>query len=369
MTGPYHPSVATLVTGPHRQTVSAAFMDALGTVPLNLLHGSTVDWSERRSPCVATNLVCDIPAPDVLARLDPRKNVRVTITAGYHLADGSRSVAEVANLHLRARTVDRPRQTLTLTAVSDEALVIEGSKRATPIETPYIPWHVSFGIGTLITEVLAGGPAASPLIVDTAPRVTGQTVIGTDYWRAITDLADIADVDVYDEGDRVFRIAPRVYVASESVAVIRTGPGGTVTASAAVVDRDDFANDVQLAYEWKDAANVQQRVIGRATTSGVWAPVGVGFCGHVENREGPITQGGADAAAATLLRRLMSRSRTIEVESVAHWWIRPRQTITLQLPTGEQSRVIVVSARFDLTSRTMHLVTRAPETALSLTGE
>lgn len=370
MTGPYHPSVATLVSGPHRQAVTAACVDSLGTVPLDLLPGSTVDWSERRSPCVAANLVCSIPAADVLARLDPRKNVRVTITAGYHLADGTRSVAQVANLHLRTRTVDRPRHTLTLTAVSDEALVIEGAKRAVSLDSPYVPPTLADGIGSLILQVLAGTPAAGRPITNTLPAKTGQTVIGTDYWRAITDLADQGDADIYDEGDRVFRIAPRVYTASTSVATLRTGPGGTVTATSSTVDRDDFANDVQLRYEWRDAGGAEQGITGAAAlSSGPWAPASVGFCGYTEDRPGPITQAAADAAAATLLRRLTSRSRTIELEAVAHWWIRPRQTVTIQLPTGEQSRVLVVSVRFDIDRRTMHLTTRAPETETILTGE
>ena len=369
MTAPFAPAVATLVTGPHRQTVSATANDTTGPMPLELRPGSSLEWSERRAPCVSASLVCAIPDTTTLARLDPRRRVRVTIRAGYYLADGTLNDAQIADLHLRAREVDRPAGTMTLTFASDEFLVIDAAPRAQALTAPFVPTTVSTGIASLILAVLAGTPFAGPPITDTAPPVSGSTTIGNDYWRAIEELADIGDLDVYDEGDRVFRIAPRPYAASTSTAVLATGPTGTRLTTASSVDRDDWANDVALYYEWRDSGGATQSITGTARAVSPFAPADVGLRTHTEQRTGPITQAAADAAAAALLRRMLSRAQSIDVTAVAMWWLRPRRTVTVQLPTGGQQRRIIAAVNFDLDARTMRVLTRAPETDTVLTGE
>lgn len=371
MTAPYSPAVAQLVTGPHRTTFSATVVDAIGSIPLDVLDGSSIDWTERRAPCVSARLVCAIPDSATLDRIDARKALRLKVRAGYYLPDGTLDEQQIADLHVRVREVSRPDSVMTLTAASDEFLLIDGAPRAQPMRSPFIPATLGAGITSLIRDLVAGTPAQNPLIVDHSGGLTGQTVIGTDYWRAITDLADIGDLDVYDQGDRVFRIQPRRNVAGDAAAVLATGPGGVITASSSVGDRDDWANGVSLYYEWRNATtNATEFVVGSSCVAGgPFAPSVVGYKEHAEQREGPITQAAADAAARALLRRFLSRTRTVQLTAPAMWWLRPRQTVTVQLPTGTQERHLVVGVTFDIAAHSMTVLTRRPDTDSILYGE
>ena len=125
-----------------------------------------------------------------------------------------------------------------------------------------------------------------------------------------------------------------------------------------------------LRYEWTAPGGEEETIYGTArVTSG---PFDVDTVGHKilgETRSIATTQTAANAAAATLLGRMLARSRGLSVTTVACWWVRPRSTVTYYPSSGgDEQRHIVSSVAFDLEEMTMDIVTRLPD-ADSTIGE
>lgn len=368
MTTPYAPSVAALVTASHEQSFTAAAYPATGApIPLNV-DGGMVQWDESSSPRVTARLTlpADLNHAD-LARLDPRTNVRVKMSAGYRLPSGAWDTHQIADLGLRKRTLKRPENVITLDLASDEALVIDAGEGwyrfgyftyDVPSAATAIRWHIE--------SALDGTPAAGPSIIDTTPAGTPITIpVPRDYWDAIVDLADSIDADVYDNGDRIFRIAPRPK-AGPSAAQLATGPLGTITDSTATLDREPFANTVIVLHEWTDPTTLDQAIIPGIASLPPGHPWSANVTGHkrrVIRRDTPTDSTRAAAAATTILRRSAERARSYTLTAPAMWWLRPGQTVTVQLPTGDQERHITARIEFDLTDRSMTIETRLPDYA------
>lgn len=368
-TAPFDPSVALLVTDAHEQVVSASavLLDGAGDVlPLDLLPGSVLERDETRSPRVTAQLTCAVPDQATIDQLDPRAGVRVRIDAGYRLSSGAFDIHQVADLGLIRRTVRRPDNVLTLDLSSDEARIVESGGwfplvNARPTLTTYQsgPWWIQWQLQGVVPglRVVNADPSTDPVeLPDTFP----------DRWDMIADVADQLDADVYDPGDRTFYITPRTYATAVPSARLSVGALGTITRSAASLDRQDWANWVGINYLWTGADGTPHQQIGSAmVTSGPLRVDGpAGWRTYLLTRhDHPTTAAQANRSAATLLRRLLSRSRSLDLDAVAMWWLSPGATVTVQLPTGGQERHIVSSVRFDLARHTMAVTTRLPDTA------
>lgn len=369
VTAPFHASVELLVRESHQQTVRVEVESGGVTYDFEPLDYS-VDWDETRSPRVHASVDVAVPtSQEVLDAIDPRTSVRVRVIVGYRLQTGTLDEHVVADLGLRNRTVRRTDDAavMTLTCASDEALVIDGTT-SNPSASASSTWTASSltaGITTLITDILAGTPAAAPAIVSTVPAAGAVTFpMEPHAWDQINDAADRFDIDVYDNGDRVFRIAPRAGVSAESALQLQTGVNGTVLSSETGISRDDWANWVVVWYRWPNTAMVDGYEIagGQAhVLSGPFAPAASGYKMLMEVREYPGTYAGGAAAAATILRRMLARSRSYQLTAVPAWWVRPGHTITLQLPLGSQERHLV--SRVGFRPNAMTIETRLPDTA------
>lgn len=362
-TAPYDPQVAALVTGPHAVavTVSAtsSYAGSFATIAdLDVVRG-TVDWSERRSPRVAARLTVRCPGQPILDQLDPRLGVRVLVSPGYRLPSGAWDYAQAGNLQLRSKTVNRPDNTLDLIATSDEATMIEQRFLDQP-GSPDITVDARDYLTALIPALYPlGDPPTISWRAGTA-SVSWPDSVG-DVWSKIVDVADALDVDVYDNGDRVIVFAPRPYRASVAAASLAVGANGTLLRSAAELDRDDWANWTGILYRPVDNARNDFVLGGARVIAGPFDVETVGYVTYTENRPGLPSQAQADKAAAALLRRMLSRTRTLTLDAVSMWWLRPGHTVTVQLPAGPPERVLVSSVSHDLAASRMTLVTRTPD--------
>lgn len=368
---PFDSSVATLVKGPHGQSFRAVAVTSGGNIALDVTGGS-LDWDETRAPRVAGTLTCAVPdAQATIDLLDPRAFVRVQCFVGYRLDDGSLNEQMVADLMLRERRVSRPDNEMTLTLRSDECLVIERGEGWYRFgQSTFTATGAGPQIKQWILDALAYGPAASATVIDALPAtgpIPGVTV-ARDYWDSMQEMAQAYGADIYDNGDRIFRITQRKFVAAESNASLTVGVNGTILASEASASRDDWANDVTIIYSWtNEATGVENRLVGRSfVTAGPYLPATAGYHVSVEERSTPTTQLLATAAARTRLTRLLSRARSFSVSAVAMWWLRPGDTVTVQLPTGSQERHIVSSVSFDIESARMTVATRLPDNASTI---
>lgn len=366
LTDPYLPDVDNRIRQSVEHVYTATAYPTTGLpIPLNV-EDLTISFDESWTPHVQADLTAKLPDDQAtLDRLDPRMNCRVTITVGY-VYDGKVSdVHEIADLHVRTREVTRPANQLVLTLSSDEARSMDAKRRSADAAPP------KTGINEIITYAAnkAVYPDTAEIVSDFQPgyKVDSFTelslAVGTDFQNLITDASARAGVWVYSDGSRRWFITKRAEVAGVSAHKLFTGPDGTIFESDTALQREDFFNSTCLVYTWKDVAGVDQTIYGEAYVPGstTYGVVATGWNTFVEEREGPITQAQANAAAQTVLRYKITRGHGIRLGAVAAYWIRPGMTVTIQLPLGEQERQLVRAVTFHPSSGTMTITTRQPE--------
>lgn len=372
-TSPFAPEVEQLITGSHTQTFRAvAVLPDEGDLELDVLDHS-VDWAEFRTPRVQARLDVTLPDnQDVLDQLDPRRLVRVKLFAGYVLPSGALDEQQVANLGLRRRTVTRDGESgdarMSLDLASDEALILDASgPNPSAADGTYTQPSLATAVLTVFTQLLDGTPAAGPGFVNEAPNTGTVTIASAPHpWDALSDVAEQYDQQIYDNGDRVFRIAAREPVVSESALTLVGGPNGTVLSSSTGADRDNWANWVTLTYEWTDAAGASQSTgnYARVLPGSPFAPEQAGYKILTEVRDMPSTEAAAGKVAASILRRMLARARTYTIDAVPAWWLRPGHTVTVQLPLGDQERHLVAAVGFS--PGRMTIQTRLPDNASTI---
>lgn len=374
-TAPFDPAVAQLVTFPHYETLSAVAVVGVTQYPLDV-QDYTIDLDEARSPRVRSTLVCAVPeAQATLDALDPRTLVKVRISVSYRLPSGTLDTQQLFELHLRDRTVRRPDNTMTLQLASKEALIVDAAQAFSPYKDGGVLLHdscVAF-ISQTVSMLFLDTPMAADTIIVTTPAGPEFTydAFPSDWWDGIRDALDLMDANLYDEGDGQLRLAPRRYVTADATVVLNVGETGTITGSETGVSRDEWANDVQILWTWDNSANtaLPDRRWGQAwVASGPFAQTSAGLKRVVENRSGRINVGLADPIARNVLRRLLARARTYQIDAVPAWWLRPEDTVTIQLPTGNQERHIVSSVTFTRTNG-MSVITRLPDNQSVISGE
>lgn len=357
---PWLPDSPDVIRESHRQVVrvTATPPDYTGDLPLDLIDGS-VSFDERRAPRVEANLTAALNVDPRL--LDPRAGARVTIEAGYSRPDVE-DVHVLAELGVRRVVVSRPDNTLPLTASGDEARVIDAS--------PLVAGTVSGPAEDAMRDLIKGALHPNPRIraTVTGPAVTVDPV--TDRWETLDDLADRHGWDVYDTGAGEWIIEDRPTLA-EPVLALTVGQAGTVERDESSWDRDGWANYVTLVYRWRDEADVDHEVRATALIDDDYSPYRItgpaGKVAYLEERDVPTTQGEANAAAAAVLARMMSRSRSHSLTSPAAYWLRPGMTVTVT-PSGEEPQDhLVARVTFNLTAGTMDVDTRLPEPAVITT--
>lgn len=347
-------------------------------IPLEVNEGS-VTFDEQWSPHVQASVTIPYPDADMLELLDPRHpGCRITAEAGYRYPGHTdEDVWPLFDLGVRSREGSRPSNTMTLTAASDEALVQDAGSL---VGVSYLN-STSYDAGAAVNYLLPRALAYTPTI--TNDIVSGPIVIldapeGSEWWDGLIKCVDQADAWLYDGGLRNWHVRPRPQVASQAVHHLTVGPIGTVLESTSGLSREDeWASWVVVEYKWNDGTDHYAK--GSAwVSSGPWAAFSdalgtVRLPGAKLHRVSYTTVGSAAtgiASARAILARLMRSARTTRVRAKSAWWVRPGDTVTLQLPTGSQERHIVAATTFDLTDGTMTVRTRLPDDAtISSTGE
>lgn len=376
LTAPFDPAWSSRLGGALTMTTAVQVTGPdIAPITLDVVSGN-VTWAEDQAPHVQATLTCRIPdSQTVLDALDPRLNRRVVVTAGYRVP-GASEAHVVADLMLTERVVKRDDGThqMEIRAVSDEMRVIDTQ----PINASRTFGPTSDGgraIADLLAWGLSGGPAASTPIEVTA---SGTFVAADDslvidredqIWSSIQDIADRIGAWVYHDGVGGLHVVPQPTKAGSASAILGVGTGGTVRSSEAALSRDAWANTIVVQYSWYDGD--QRTAWGYAeVTSGPFAVAAVGrkVIKVVIERKGTAAE--AQASARQMLSRAISRGRSLSIEyGHAPLWVRPGQTVTVQLVTGPQERHLVSKVDLDIPSGRGHITTRQPENVTILTGE
>lgn len=367
-TSPYMEDTEDILAEVHGQRVYARATHSSFTGAIDLdVEGGFLTWDESTAPRVQGSLICRVPDDqDTLDMLDPRLGVRVEIDCGYVRPGGEEDVHTIVDLGLRDRQVNRPDNTMTLRLASDEALVIDGSPTfAQTVTGTYAPDAMI----KLIKQVIVPYPKIHNTVDITESPDSISIDPVTDRWTTINDLADTLELDVYDNGLRDWYIHARpTVVGGTSAAILRVGANGTIIRSETGLSRDPWFNYVAINYEWLNSSNAIQRVKTTAyASSGSYQITGdSGKKIYFEEREVPTSQAKANRASAALLRRFLSRGRSMSVEAISTYWLRPGMSVTVQLPEGPQERHLVSRVDFDLGRGTMNVETRVPDTTTAI---
>lgn len=328
------------------------------------VRGGTLSWDDTRSPRVEASIECRVPTDqELLNRLDPRTGARLEVEAGYRRPDRLEDAHLIADLGLRARTVRRPEDTMTLTALSDEAIIIDDAPSSAGTITGS---STVLAIREMVRLFFPGESLTlTGLSTLTGPSIN-QSPMG-DKWEAIADLSDRVGAQTFDDGLRNWNLAVPATV-TDPAAELYVGQAGTVIDSETGLDRDDgFYNRVFLRYEWRDSGGTEYVVKAtRSITSGIYAAT-VGNVRTLElRREIPTTQTEANAAAAALVARTVTRGRSFAVRAVSAYWLRPGMTVETKLPIGDAEQHVVSRVEFDLRAGDMRVTTRLPDNTGSI---
>lgn len=371
MTAPYLARAAADIAQPLRHEVAVRANHPSWAAPIRLdVESGTLTFDESRSPFVTADLVARVPSAAEVDLLDPRTGVRLEVDAGYVYGDGVRDVHPLAVLHVWSRNVERPGNTLSISARSGESRMIDDT-----VLGPPLTFGAQADAGQAIAQLIALAAPGAP-VVNTLPAatfVTGADVRtvgpGDDLMAAARDIADRAGNGwVYEDGLGTWYVRPRPELAGLSSATFKVGPGGTLERATSALELDEWYNAVVVVYRWDGGESVGWAEV----TTGPMAPASAGRRRVLTvTRDAQGSPGDARNAAAAILDRTVSRGRSLSLQvASAPYWLRPGRTSTVQLPTGTPERHLVSSVQFDLAgSGTANIATRVPEDVAIITGE
>jgi hypothetical protein len=365
-TAPYSAQAAAAYGQSIEHAMRAQLTSASGVVLVDELDvtSCTVTLDEGWSPLAQVQLVIAAPkSADYLDQLDGRKGVRLLVDAGYVYPGGSTELHRLADVRLRERVVTRPVDDGQLVGVGDELrlqedtyLTAQGSIAATTT------------VPTAITQLVTSLVPGATVVVDTLyAEPIGYELTrpaGVDVWRLVEQLANAANLWVYVDELRRWRIADRATLVAKSSLIATTGyADSTLTRTEAGLSAsDDWANAVLVTFDDGTTAYAQV-VSGPLAVSEVPRKV-------LRVDGGKVPAGGPrQAIADSLCERAVSRGNSLTIEAPAAYWIRPGQTISVQLPTGPPRRELVARVAYALHNGRMTITTRQPDGSTITTGE
>jgi hypothetical protein len=187
----------------------------------------------------------------------------------------------------------------------------------------------------------------------------------------LREIAARIDAWMYCDELGVWRLVFPPGLSSQSAVQLNVGATGVVLDSTTTMSRDEWANDVLIRWVWDEGVDstVTREVRGAAWISyGPYARDVARRTTLYEDRTTAIGQFAATSAARRLLRRRAPYGRTIQTTAVAAYWLRPYDTVTVQLPTGPQERHQVQQVAYQLDVGTMRVTTRQPIDDSTITG-
>lgn len=373
MTAPYRPELAQLITKSieHRYIVTAHPRSA-DSFDLEVESGPVVGFSEDWSPYLQVSMVCAVPDSQTqVDQLDGRLGTRITIAAGYVLPDRTENIYHLADVALMDREINRPDNTMTLTGHSDELRAHDRLLRVSG--TVDASGGLPEIIGRLAVTTMTPDPVSLITSYPVGHRQTELTGIeyeaGSTMWALMEDIASSVDARLFVDENKEWNLVPPVTTAGTPKHHLTVGEGGTLTRTAAALRRSNWYNDVVLQYRWSNGT-AEQDIIGRASvTGGTFAVGAVGYRTYYESRGTGTTQTRANNTARAMLRNLVTRGRELQLTAAAAYWLRPSDTITVTLPTGEPEDHIIKEVSFNLSTGLMDIATRQPANVTITTGE
>jgi hypothetical protein len=245
-------------------------------------------------------------------------------------------------------------------------------------------WHLTprpvLGEPRAVLEVGAAGT-----LTGTNTRVSRQgwfnAVQLTYRWQTVTYVTVTHDKDggLYNESlDRAVDLSKATRARDDAQAELDSAIArGSASAEAvarvrlaqAQATRDTASSAFTVAQAAYDASGTSVQavtedhvIVGTAVAGGQYAPaVAGGRVTYYEELNVATTQAAADGAAAVVLKRKLALGRSLDLEGIAHWWLRPGHTVRARLVTGGTEDTLASAVSFDLTAGRMRVRTRRPD--------
>lgn len=326
----------------------------LHTTPLD----ASITLDESWAPYVQTDLTVAMPDSATLAVIDPRADQSLSVSPGY-----AGYVAEQSyGLWLREATPDWRGGTVRLVGQSAECLAQDVS-----LLTTIGTYSATSNVVDVVDDILdTTVPGFSPVLSGFPAGTLGAAMdvaAGSDVWDVVTDLVDRVGGWVYAAAQQAFVFTTRPTTTGTPVLELFTGDGGTVTDMDETTSREgDWASRVLVESTWTDAGGTEHVVRGWAAVSGITLHKTLKV-----DRDQPTTQAKNATAATAILRRAWARGRSMTIEAVAAYWLKPMDTVRVTRPNGVVTDELVSRITFRPTQGTMTVVTRAPDPTLTIT--
>jgi len=372
-TGRYAATAELAVTQSLGHVFAARLVDPAGSfasVPL-VVEGGSITFDEGFAPGIVGTLECPLPVLEdgtldtvLYERCSGRRGYYVEIDAGYVYPSGVTDLQRLATLVLRERTLSRNG--------ADASMVLSLSSlevHAYDVDTSGTPTWNFAGLGLvtpnlrdLLDNFLTPEGMSTPF---TDLRADPANPIGEvgDFdaptpGHVMEAIAKLLEARLYPDDFGGIALADRVDApAATSAAILSTGAGGTVTGYDDADTLDGWATDVEVS--WTGSPGLK----GYASRPdlGILPPWWPQKTLKVElPGKAPATVW-RNAVAQRILRRALSQGVRAVVSAPAAWWLRPTDTVTLDLAPTPQRRDVIRTVTFDLADGAMTLVTRRPD--------
>lgn len=350
--------------------------------PLRLTDG-TVTLDESWSPYADASLTLPRPDPATMAIIDPRALPRLRLRAvqsfgtsqpisaltaaigpaataatlsaryagqgvaslsaefgrGFNPEGVRSSTRRVWDLAIRSRTVDQIAGQVTLSATSDEGLLMDYAP-AMQLQTPLtVRGAVAVALAR-IGALLEPGTDDSAITSDAAVWSPGMSA-----WEFVSSLVDAAGLRLYcDEQRRWFLVKP---LQASSGALYFSE--AMITEAEDQISRDDgWFDALTVTYKWTDSAGVSH------VRHDVADPAGYTKMGTIlYERPWP-----GDGAAAALLARAQGRGQITQVAAVSNYTAAPGAYLRVSLDDAPQQTGVVSRVEWRLTTDEMSVRSR-----------
>ena len=343
-----------------------------------------VTYDAGWSPYVQGSMTIVRPSQALLISLDPRKRIRVELFAGYVLPGGVKDVHRMCLAYLSSKQVNYPADTVSLGFQGKEYLYQQWAA-GTVQESPAgaTGWTSSKPADAAVRESIQVMTTGTGLARD---RRYGELMTDTgwvdadDLWvgqagdeplNMAMEIAARIDGWFYADADGVWQLRriDEVGLSDTGYHRIRPGADGTLVTSQDEVTREGWANYVQVTYRWvtrtpaTGTGTVTEHVAtGHASVVGGAYPDDLSNrVTYLSERTSPGTVAQAQAAAKSLLRRMLDRGTDVQIEAVAAYWLRVGHNIDLDLPDQDQRALVVQAVTFQLDTGLMNIRARVPE--------
>ena len=317
----------------------------------------TLTIDESWQPYVQARMTCAAPVS-----ADPIASDRLTLTLTERDETGTILTSVTAvNLSIRVTDADEETGTVNVNATSAESDIQDRAYLYSPATIGPSVWDgIREGLEDILTmaDVDPADVDLTALPYLTSPDLATGAVFkpGDPWWPTLSDIPQRIGWHLWCGLDGIWRVSeadptPTAPVATVAVGVdieeLRTTRTRNGTGPGA------WGDAVACVYEWTDGTGAH-RIIGTAAATAT--------AGHPTkvirvNSAVPVTQGQADARAASLLSRVYARGTEYLVTIPARYDLRPRTFINLVTTSGTVL-VYVAAVAWSLPAATATLTLR-----------